>query len=308
MSSSTRTLVVGVADTSGEDPALRTAAALAEAAGATLHVVHAFEPPSPLVASAGMPVVPPGNFGQIAEQVRHSLATALRWRCGYARVECHAYAGPPGSVLPAVARELRADLVVVGATRRGALGRALLGTTAQHVVRASPAPVLVLRSSSPWRLRRVLLTTDLSELSAAVHERALGVLAHLSGPVRVERRSLLVIGESLGLPHPLRTDVLEVAERELGGFLRAHPSPGGPVDPRVRQGEPWREILAEASEWGADLLVLGTHARRGIQRLVLGSVAEVCLRDAPCDVLVVPPSPAPAAAERKAEALPASEP
>jgi nucleotide-binding universal stress UspA family protein len=300
MSSSIRTLVVGVADTSGDDPTLSTAVALAEAAGATLHVVHAFDPPSAMVASAGMPIVLPGTAGQIGAEVRQSLEVALRWRCGYARIECHAYAGPAGSVLPAVARDVQADLVVVGATRRGVLGRALLGTTAQHVVRASPAPVLVLRATSPGPLRRVLLTTDMFELSAAVHERALDVVARLSGPVRVERRSLLVVGESIGLPHPLRTTVLEVAERELGEFLRDH---AGPVEPRVRQGEPGREILAEASEWGADLLVLGTHARRGLQRLVLGSVAEGCLRDAPCNVLVVPPSPAPSAAARESEAF-----
>lgn len=47
--------------------------------------------------------------------------------------------------------------------------------------------------------------------------------------------------------------------------------------------------MREAREWDADLLVLGTHGRRGVQRMFLGSVAETVLQHAPCATLVVPP-------------------
>lgn len=56
----------------------------------------------------------------------------------------------------------------------------------------------------------------------------------------------------------------------------------------MRLGDPAREIAAEAREWDADLLVLGTHARSGAARVLLGSVAEGALRSARCSVLVVP--------------------
>lgn len=48
-----------------------------------------------------------------------------------------------------------------------------------------------------------------------------------------------------------------------------------------------QEILGEARDWGADLLVLGSHGRHGLQRLLLGSVAESVLRQAHCPVLLV---------------------
>lgn len=64
---------------------------------------------------------------------------------------------------------------------------------------------------------------------------------------------------------------------------------------RADEGEPTAIILERALELPADLLVLGTHARRGMQRLLLGSVTESVLHDAPCPVLAVPPG-APAAA------------
>jgi nucleotide-binding universal stress UspA family protein len=54
-----------------------------------------------------------------------------------------------------------------------------------------------------------------------------------------------------------------------------------------REGDPAEEIVAYAREAGANLIVMGTHGRTGLDRLLLGSVAEKVMRDAPCSVLVV---------------------
>ena len=62
---------------------------------------------------------------------------------------------------------------------------------------------------------------------------------------------------------------------------------GRPVSARVLQGEPAAEIVRHAREERCDLLVLGTHGRTGMSRLVLGSVAERVARRSPCPVLVV---------------------
>ncbi|HEU0079034.1 MAG TPA: universal stress protein, partial [Longimicrobiaceae bacterium] len=56
--------------------------------------------------------------------------------------------------------------------------------------------------------------------------------------------------------------------------------------------------VSEATEWNADLLVVGTHGRHGLPRVWLGSVAEACIRDAPCSVLAVPPARAARGMER----------
>jgi nucleotide-binding universal stress UspA family protein len=190
-----------------------------------------------------------------------------------------------------VAREVGAELLIVGAARRSRLGRAILGTTAQRVLREAPAPVLVVRRPMPVPVRRVLLTTDLSELSAAVHEAALDTVDLFVGaPERV--RSLLVVGWTLA-PPPLGEEVLErAALGELEAFLRDRGAVGPQVEPVVRTGMPADEIVAEAGDWDADLLVVGTHAKGWGARLMLGSVAEASLRDAPCNVLAVPPVPA----------------
>jgi nucleotide-binding universal stress UspA family protein len=57
-------------------------------------------------------------------------------------------------------------------------------------------------------------------------------------------------------------------------------------------GDPGREIVRAAQEWHADLIVLGTHGRNALGRLMMGSTAEAVFRHAPCPVLLVRQSPA----------------
>lgn len=56
-------------------------------------------------------------------------------------------------------------------------------------------------------------------------------------------------------------------------------------------GKPATLLLDMCSRYQAELLVVGTHGRRGLERIMLGSVAEALVRDAPCDVLVAHPRP-----------------
>jgi nucleotide-binding universal stress UspA family protein len=72
-------------------------------------------------------------------------------------------------------------------------------------------------------------------------------------------------------------------------YLReaAHQLAGLPVEYAVRFGEPAEEILEEAREFGADLVVMATHGRSGVARLMLGSVAEAVLRRSEVPVVLV---------------------
>src|SRR5438309_2082895 len=60
-----------------------------------------------------------------------------------------------------------------------------------------------------------------------------------------------------------------------------------PVNHVLLEGDPAAEIVRYAAEAGVDLIVLGTHGRTGLERLLMGSVAEKVMREAPCSVLVV---------------------
>jgi nucleotide-binding universal stress UspA family protein len=97
----------------------------------------------------------------------------------------------------------------------------------------------------------------------------------------------------LDLPDDVRT----LSSEEATEFLKEHVArrlaePGMAtttlaVRMHVRVGTPADEIVALAKELDADLIVVGTHGRRGVRRLLLGSVARAILRHAGCPVLVV---------------------
>jgi nucleotide-binding universal stress UspA family protein len=71
-------------------------------------------------------------------------------------------------------------------------------------------------------------------------------------------------------------------------FAKTEGAPGITIEAVVREGNPAREIVAQATGMQADLLVIGTHGRTGFERLLLGSVTEKVLRQAGCPVMTVP--------------------
>ncbi|HET7462702.1 MAG TPA: universal stress protein [Longimicrobium sp.] len=287
MSELVHKIVAGIAEIAADDPTLIAAASAACGSGAELHLAHVYELPRLISMAPGLEMAfPEGTAAYEAlllEKLRAAAAGA-----GAGEAVCHVARGSPAQALVRLAAELEADLMIVGAARRARLGRPILGTTAQRVLRAAAVPVLVVRVPVLAPLGRVLLTTDLSELSGAVHEAALyTVEAYFGAPKQV--RSLLVLGWS-ALPAPLTADaVMDAARGQLTAFLGARTLGKGTVQPLVRAGVAADEIVAEARDWGADLLVVGTHARGWGARLMLGSVAEASLRDAPCNVLAIPP-------------------
>src|SRR5690606_14130477 len=95
-------------------------------------------------------------------------------------VEVRATPGPADAAIVNVAEEVGADLVMVGATERGTLSRTVLGTTAGRVLRASPAPVLVNRRPDSKLIRRVLLTTALSDASEQGFRRGIEIVRALA--------------------------------------------------------------------------------------------------------------------------------
>jgi nucleotide-binding universal stress UspA family protein len=79
----------------------------------------------------------------------------------------------------------------------------------------------------------------------------------------------------------VRTRLERLARRKVNGKVR--------YEVEVMMGDPGVEILQAAKRGGADLIVMATHGRKGLRHLVLGSVAEHVVREAPCPVLTVKP-------------------
>lgn len=291
MTSHLRTIVAGIATPEGDDPVLATSIHLAERTGAALHLVHAYpadEETPGWTLEAWM-----GGASRRCPQARliegQMQAHVEVMRTGIP-VECVALPGRAGEVLSGYAAAVRAEVLVLAPTRHAAAAGAVLGTTASRVLRTSTVPVLVLHEPlAEHAPRRVLLPTDLSEHSARALPLAVELAAALAQPEAPMLLPLFVTPLDVDTgPFAFVAAQVEQAVAELSAFLASTPTvtSGG----TVRVGSPAHVILNVAREWDADLVVLGTHGRRGLPRFFLGSVAETVLRKAPCSALVIPPA------------------
>jgi universal stress protein E len=292
MTTPIRRLAVGVASVDELDPVLPCAIRLAERVRARLDVVHVVDLPEyPFlegVAALGA-VGPAGLAAEFVREVEDRLREQVdRFAPEAGAVEVHALRGAGHRRLTEFAEEVGAELLVVGATRRGRIWRNALGTTTERVLRASTVPVLVVHRPFFQPVARVLMTTDLSDAGPAIHEQAADLVESLFGGSPLELRVLFVLGDPLIPPSFADSLLQERARESVREFVAARAPRDLPVSTCMRQGDPAVEINREAEEWRADLLVLGTHGRRGVSRFVFGSVAAAALRDSPRNVLVVP--------------------
>lgn len=288
MSTAVRVIVVGITEVQGA-PHLAHALDLSKSLGAALHVVRAYQTPDPtLYPDLESSVFSADSLQQVRIAAQQRLQSQVAAVADRDDITCHAFAGPSALAVLSIADEVNADLVMVGATRRGRLARAVLGSTAQRVVRNSKVPVLVTgRSVDDYR--RVLLSTDLSAVSTAVSELGIEFATATARSGGFTIRAIAVTSYDPPMVVPDQGGKARSTERLLGEFIAAvRTRTQAELEGVVRTGDPAHEILCEVEDWKADLLVLGTHGRGGAMRFMIGSVAESVLRGVECDVLVVP--------------------
>jgi len=177
-------------------------------------------------------------------------------------------------------------VVVGGKVDHGGLH--ILGSTAEHVVRYAPCPVLVARSSPAGK---VLAATDFSDPALpAVEAGAAEARRRKADLTIIHAIDLLPVtspyyGEFYGAPPmDLSDQMRKLWQQRLDDCVRYYKAKGGGL---LRDGPAAPAILSAASELPAQLLVVGTHGRTGLSRIALGSVAETVVRAAPCSVLAV---------------------
>jgi nucleotide-binding universal stress UspA family protein len=188
------------------------------------------------------------------------------------------------------AREERAELVVVGAHGEHFLKDLLFGTTAEKIARKGDRSVLVVKQAAHGPYRRVLVAVDFSENSRHALELALRLApraqfhaVHVYQGIQGQlRRAGLPTSE---IVHHEQTFAKE-ARRELDAFLSNIDHTGETIKREVWNGRAYHEIITVAKRIGAELIAVGATGRTGLPYILLGSIAERVLREAPCDVLV----------------------
>lgn len=264
------------------------AAALALRREARLVVAHAFVPRAAIPHYGFYDPLPDALLKDAAARSLDAVVGKLAARglaaAGTLRI------GPAAPEIVSAARREKADLVVIGT--RGATGfrHLLLGSTTEKIMRLSEIPVLAVhpRDPLPGRVRTILVPVDFSTHSRAALREAARLLDGGKGRIILFHACPLTYDAvTLGDVPPARffAQVCERVRRHLERDARPLRARVGRVDVHVRLGFPLEGILREAR--GADLIAMGTHGRRGMSRLVLGSTAERVIQHARCPVLAV---------------------
>lgn len=238
---------------------------------------------------------PPGHDMEVAARERlHSLAGKLAARHGLPAVDSAVVAGRASTGIAAWVRETRAGLVVLGAHGAGIVQELALGGTAIKVLRASPCPVLVVRSKPERPYERLLAATDFSATATRAMRAALDLFPDSSHvvvnayAVALEGR-MRIAGASEEDIERYREQEREVAQRKMDAFVTdADYRAAGGVLTRVRHGYAAAVLLDEAARSAADLIVIGKHGAGALDERLLGSVTLNVLHHASCDVLLVP--------------------
>jgi len=283
-----RTVLIGTDLDSDSDALVSTGVQLARAAGAKVHLAFSFAPPVVYLSELGAGINDP-VLAREEQQSREALAEQAR-QAGISESELHGLTvrrGAPHRMLPELAEEIGADLLILGATAGGRLHRRL-GSTADRVLRRAHCPVLVVRGGLRVPPQKVLAPVDLSPLSAEAFGRGLGVLSALGSIPEVEALFVLSVVERQTSFELTPEQIDRIAAEKLESFVEAHAG-NVQVARKVRTGNTRAEIFAEIAGYHPDLVLLGTHGMGGFDRFAIGSVAADVTREAPCSVLVVPP-------------------
>lgn len=190
-------------------------------------------------------------------------------------------------LIPFYARKWSSDLIFVRAHVRKNLEHWMLGSVARAVVTSAPCTVQIVRDAAEDRAltvdssRRVLLATDGSKTSV----EAVRATAERPWPEGSEFRIISV--EEPWAIRLSRVRQANEAQEAVSNSEQVLSSAGLKAVGEVVSGKPKDVILEEAQKWPADLIVVGSHGRRGFRRLLLGSVSEAVAMNAPCSVVVV---------------------
>lgn len=210
-----------------------------------------------------------------------AIAEELHNRLKQCKVAYFVRRGEPKEELLSLCENFQTDLMVVGSNQESTMERLILGSVTQSLVAAAPCPVLV--AKTPCFLARmqtpsyktILLPIDDSVYSQVAAEWLTNFKWHDSKLIL-----LAVVEDDTDFHH------VEVSLDNRAAALHGHFQPQN-IQMQIVKGDPRQVIVDQAKKHYADMIVMGSHGRKGFKRMILGSVSQVVSQEAPCAVSIV---------------------
>lgn len=203
--------------------------------------------------------------------------------------------GDPGTVLLSWLERQRPDLAVLGTHGRGGLARLLLGSVADHLARHAPCPLLILPGKTEPAPESGAVSLLIDGVATGQHLRE--EADRLLRPGKHAREVVMALhpppgpfpGQALGDPLVDWEAMAAVERAEALAQLEAVARAWGPGTATHLLLGSVPDVLSEhLRRTGPALAIVGTHGRKGLERILLGSVADHLIRHAPCPMLLIP--------------------
>jgi len=179
-----------------------------------------------------------------------------------------------------------AQLIVMGRSGKKKIERALVGSTTARVIGHSQRDILVVPEGSPVGWNTILIATDGSAYSKEAARRAIDFAQSYGGQLKVV--SVVDVPTEFYAEAP---EIVEKMTEKAHGFVdevkEMAEDSGIPCETFVREAAAFEAIIGLAQEKKIDIIVVGSHGRTGLKRLLMGSVTEKVIGYSPCPVLVV---------------------
>lgn len=264
---------------------------------ATIHVFNVEAPDGEDAANPMefLPVEPAENATVDESAIQHvDVQTATQERGTVPVVYTQTDSSSASEAIIEYATDKDIDLVVMGTHGRQGMDRLLSGSVSEEVVRGAPCPVFTVLGTDENEgvptISRVLAPVDLSDQSETVIQHAAALSDAYATPL-----DLLHVVEEAAYPSvygldpltPSLPNVQDRAREALETLASQLDLRTDPVNVHVLAGYAARDIVEFARKKESDLIVMATHGRTGLDRFLIGSVAEKVVRSAPCPVFTL---------------------
>lgn len=185
-------------------------------------------------------------------------------------------------------------MVLAGTRGAGKLEQFFVGSTAKRLIRKCPASVWIVKAEHLVPPKVILAATDFSEVSFKAVKEGLKIAQQADAEFH-----LLHIIDSKDVPEDLisrvpegstlRQEINDEATKRLDTFVASLSVDGTQIQSHLSWGTPWQEIRRIAKHQAAELIVIGTVGRSGIQGLLLGNTADKVLDTCDCSILTIKP-------------------
>jgi nucleotide-binding universal stress UspA family protein len=193
--------------------------------------------------------------------------------------------GEPYEQIVHVAEEEDCDLIVMGRRGKGKVERGLMGSVTARVIGHTGKDVLVIPETGKLSWGNILLATDGSTCCDNALARALEIAQERGAKLNAVT-VVYTNDEFYAVGQEVVKELYQEADKVLDKVRKWAGDLGVQAELFVRDGEPHQAITALAEEISASLIIMGSHGRKGLTRLLMGSVTERVIGYAECPVLV----------------------